>query len=99
MKYGNILEGTQYDNIVDTDAHMHNETMSTDPQIEKENEGYCNDLRGLIGTIYYLKFSVDKSIVVVNYFLRLLIIWLVKKMGYKTRSKETMNIMIFVFII
>ena len=42
---------------------------------------------------------VDNSILVVNFFLRFLVIWLIKKMGYRTISEETVSIMRVVFII
>lgn len=46
----------------------------------------------------YIKHVTDQSIVLVNYFLRSLVIWLVKQIGYSTRSKETSRIMQLIFL-
>lgn len=46
----------------------------------------------------YIKVITDSSIVLVNQMLRTLVIWLVKQIGYGTRSKETSRIMQLIFL-
>jgi hypothetical protein len=49
--------------------------------------------------VWIIQQIVDKSIIGVNFVLRLLVIWMIKQMAYKTISLETQSIMRLVFII
>lgn len=46
-----------------------------------------------------MKLVADNSIVAINFILRVLVIFFIERIGYKTRSEETSAIMIIVFII
>lgn len=49
--------------------------------------------------VFYIKTIADKSIVGINYFLRVFVIMMIKRLGYTTRSKEARSVMIYVFIL
>ena len=49
--------------------------------------------------LYFVKKSIEYSIILINVLLRFLVIWLVKKIGVDTRSNETRQIMIIIFVI
>ena len=59
----------------------------------------CSTLSSVMNRVWLFQKVVDNSILVVNFFLRFLVIWLIKKMGYRTISEETVSIMRVVFII
>jgi hypothetical protein len=46
-----------------------------------------------------IKSVVDKSTIIVNIFLKVLTIWLIKQLGFSNQSEETRRIMILVFLI
>jgi hypothetical protein len=49
--------------------------------------------------VFWLGKASDWSVIVINFALRYLVIWLVKIFSYKTRSQESRDILIFIFII
>lgn len=49
--------------------------------------------------IYWVKSAVDMSPIIINYFLRLLIVYVISKTRQETVSKQTMVIMKYVFIL
>ena len=59
----------------------------------------CDNIASYIGNATRLKLASDYSIVLVNVLLRMLVIWMVKKVGYADRTQETQNIMMLVFLI
>jgi hypothetical protein len=48
--------------------------------------------------LYSIGKATEWSIVIINYFMRFFIIWLIKKLNYKTRSEETRDIYRYIFL-
>ena len=59
----------------------------------------CKHFSYVMTAVAIIKIVTDNSVVVINFFLRFLVIWMIEKIGYNTRSKETSRIMVLVFII
>lgn len=53
----------------------------------------------VFGQLFFYMQFLSVSIVAVNYFLRVGVIYIVKQIGFSSRSAETKNIMIFVFLL
>jgi hypothetical protein len=66
---------------------------------DKDVEGKCDDMEKVFLVIYWIDQGFKYSTVIVNFLLRLIVITLVQKMGYKSNSGETKNIMVLVFLI
>ena len=49
--------------------------------------------------IYWVKKVADYSIVLVNYFIRILVIFLTERIGYDNRTEETSKTILFIFIL
>ncbi len=63
-----------------------------DYQICKEQE--TNTL-----LVYWFGKLSDWSVIVINFAMRYFVIWLVKKLSYRTRSQESRDLLIYIFII
>jgi hypothetical protein len=66
-----------------------------------KNDDYkiCKEQETNTYWVYLFGKLSDWSVILINIGMRYLVIWLVKKLSYRTRSQESRDILIYIFII
>lgn len=85
-KYGSPVDG--YDKILlNALSASHKLYNFTQDKLDRFKDNECAALRKDLNFIYWVKSAVDMSPIIINYFLRLLIVYVISKTRQETVSK------------